>query len=93
MELTFPPEEHEALRTRLGAGKSIFTTRILREKGRYLPGMTIKTPFGELRVVSVKEVPCLSEHPFMGELTSKHVRDLTGHEMDLIELKGLRAVV
>lgn len=48
--------------------------------------MTVRTPFGPMRVIQVIYVPCLAQHPFLKELTTEQIRQCIGQPMDVIEL-------
>ena len=89
--ITFPEDEHAALRSRLEDGKPIYTTRISAEKNRYKPGTVVQAPWGQaLRVTDVRHVQSVGEHPFVDELTPAQKKQLDGHDMSLVRLQSVR---
>jgi len=84
--IQFPEDEKEALLVRLKAGKSIFTSRMSAEKGKYREGETLESPLGPLMVKGVRSFKDVKEHPFLSELTEDQRRQLRGHPFDLVEL-------
>ena len=86
-EMSFPAGEHAALRKRLSQGKPIHTTRILRERGKYREGQTVKTPFGPLRITALTSHDDINTHPFRKELTAGWLEELGAHPFDHIQLK------
>lgn len=78
----FPPDEITGLQARLKQGKSIFTTRIKNEYGKYNVGDIVMTPMGVLKVKSAQKIT----GPHQMELTKKQKQDLAGERQELIEL-------
>lgn len=89
-KITFPEGEKRSLRSRLEAGKSIFTSRMSAEKGRYRKGEVLSSPFGELVVRSVRPFTEVERHPFLSELTDRQKKQLSGHPFDLVKLEKKR---
>lgn len=86
--MKFPKVEHKELQGRLEQNKPIFTTRTENERGKYIPGMTVKTPWGEkLRVVDVQPVKKVQDHPFHEELSTQQRSQLAGRRMDVVKLE------
>jgi len=86
----FPVNELPDLRSRLADGKSIFTTRVSSEAGKYQVGQIHDSELGALRVISLQHFAQLSEHPFIAELTSDQTSEITRfldeRGMDVVEL-------
>jgi GNAT superfamily N-acetyltransferase len=84
--MDFPKGEIEDLRSRLAAGKNIFTSRMSAEKGKYREGETLESPLGQIVVKGVRSFKDVEEHPFLSELTAAQRKQLRGHPFDLVEL-------
>jgi hypothetical protein len=82
----FPPEELPQLRSRLSAGKTIGTTRVDVEKGKYREGDIVLSELGPLRVLSVTEGQGVENHPHYGELTDEWKAQIGGQPWDYVEL-------
>ncbi len=85
MRIDFPPDELDALRELLAEGHSIFTARILSERGKYNAGQVLDSVLGRLRVLSVTWMKP-GDHPFRDQLTCTQRTELNGHEGDMLKL-------
>jgi len=87
-KIDFPKQEQKELRDRINSGDPIYTTRISKEYNKYKPEMILEAPWNQLlRVVSVKKVNNIKEHPFINELTASQKKELSGNKMDIIKLE------
>lgn len=69
-EMSFPENEYDSIMERLDSGKICYTTRVLKEYGKYKLGETYTTPFERtIRIENIKKYEKISEHPFYDELT------------------------
>jgi 2'-5' RNA ligase len=89
--IAFPKEELAALTERLAGGKTIGTTRISDERGKYKVGDVLPSELGQLRVRSVISGSDLPEHPYLAELTDEQKTILTGQPFDYVELEPAKA--
>lgn len=87
--IDFPEHEHEQLRNRLDSGKDIYTTRIMKERNKYKEGHIHNSPFGKLKVISVKTGQGLHQHPFVSELTTDEKKQISNNPFDLVQLRKL----
>lgn len=90
-KIEFPLDEHEAYKKRLDQNKTIYTTRISDEVGKYALNEVYSSPFGELKVISIEHFDTIFEHPFYRELTSEQIGEIEkftdDRGIDLIELR------
>ena len=87
--ISFPKHEHDDLIDRLSQGKSIYTTRVSAELGKYKPGKVYTAPWGDkLSVQSVKQLTSIDDHPFKSELSEAQKKELSSHgKMALVKLQ------
>ena len=86
--IDFPREEFSSLQARLEAGKPIFTTRTMDEMGKYRVGIEVIAPWDQvLRVVEVRPINDVEDHPFLDELTASQIEQLSNGSMELIKLE------
>lgn len=94
MSLEFPKNEYPAYLSRLAENKSIFTTRISDEVRKYSLNETYDSPFGKLKVISIKHFSTLKEHPFFDELTETQIEEIEKYTdergIDLLELRLIK---
>lgn len=92
-EITFRAEESGELRAILRAGRSIWTTRLGDERGRYRAGDVVQTSFGEtVEVASVSELQSVEDYPLRDGLTpEKRARLEAAGAFDVVELRAARA--
>ena len=86
----FPVDELPDLHSRLEDGKSIFTTRVSSEAGKYQVGQTHDSELGTLQVISLQHFARFDEHPFIADLTSAQAAEINRYlderGMDVVEL-------
>lgn len=82
--ISFPTEEHASLNARLSQGKTIYSTRVSNEVGKYHLDEVYKSHFGTLKITSIKHITALKEHPFYFELTENQRAEIEKY----IYLKG-----
>jgi hypothetical protein len=85
--MDFPPEELPDLKERLTSGKTIGTTRVDAEKGKYAEGEIVDSELGPLKVVSIAEGRGIENHPHYSELTSEWKLQIGDQSWDYITLK------
>ena len=84
--MSFPPAEVSALKQRLRSVGHAFTTRVDAEQGKWKAGEIVNSPFGQLRILSVKTIGNLFEHPFLKELTPAQQKLLSKYDkLDVIK--------
>ena len=89
--ISFPADEHNAVRKRLDAGLSVVTTRVENEIGKYRPGQMYRTQWGEiLEVTFVQPYLLLEDHPYHSELTAEWLRQLEGKPGEMVVLRKAR---
>ena len=67
--ITFPQKEWPAYKKLLQEGLPIYTTRVQAEVGRYQVGKVYRSQLGQLKVVAIKKLQHLEDHPFLDELS------------------------
>jgi hypothetical protein len=88
--ITFPHHEWSSILDRLASGKTIFTTRISNELGKYTIGDIVRAPWGQhFIVVNVKRYNNVMTHPFKNDLTPMQLTLLSNQVQDVIELDEL----
>ena len=91
--MNFPDSEHAAYKERLEDGKTIFTTRLREEQGKYTKGEVVDSPFGLLEILDVTTYEDLNDHPFLEYLTPDQIYFISGQVYDVIELEWRRNTV
>ena len=88
--IDFPEEELLSYQERLNNNLNIYTTRVSKEVNKYIVNNIYDSPFGLLKVVSLKHCDNLNEHPFIKELSQKQIKEINKYikdnGFDLIEL-------
>ena len=91
--ITFPPDEHDAVRGRFGKGLKVYTLRVSTELGRYSKGDLLQTEWGDaIRVTSVKRLRSVDEYPYSKELpkeTLKFLKEYTRIDWITLEPTGV----
>lgn len=89
----FPVAELAELRARLQAGKTIFTTRVSSEAGKYQIGQLHDSDLGLLQVIGLQHFTHLDDHPFLSELTPEQKQEISTYldkrGLDLVELQAV----
>lgn len=89
-EISFPADEHAAIRQRLADGLIVATTRIQDEIGKYVPGRAYQTPWGDvLWVTRVANYEQIEDHPYYDELTYEWKLRLAGLPGEVVWLTKL----
>lgn len=88
--IDFPEEELLSYQERLNNNLNIYTTRVSKEVNKYIVNNIYDSPFGLLKVVSIRHYNNLNEHPFIEELSQKQIKEINKYindnGFDLIEL-------
>ena len=72
--ISFPEDEIESIKSYLKNNKSVYTTRVSNEYGKYRVGDIVKTSWNEyLNVFEIKEFADITSHPFYSELTDDQI--------------------
>jgi hypothetical protein len=73
--MSFPEEELDDLRQRLMSRRSLYTTRVSAEQGRYRVGDKVATALvpESLDVGDVQTISDIGQHPFLKELTPEQI--------------------
>lgn len=74
--ISFPKNEYNYYIQRLTNNKTIYTTRVSNEVGKYKMDVVYKSDFGNLRVVFLKHYLKLSNHPFYNELNENQICEI-----------------
>jgi hypothetical protein len=86
--MNFPEGEIKQLKSRLGAGKPIYTTRIAKEVGKYRKNAVVNNSvLGLLKVKKVMTLRDIKKHPFFKDLTKKQLKEIGDQKYQVIELE------
>jgi len=77
--IEFPENEYEDYRKKLNENKTIYTTRVSNEVGKYKKDKIYNSYFGKLKVIYCKHFENINEHPFYNELKEKSIKEINSY--------------
>lgn len=91
--IEFPRDEYSAYLDRLNNNKIIYTTRVSSEVNRYKLGCIYDSYFGKIKVVYLEHFSNIKDHPFIDELSDKHINEINKYINDSgFDLVGLSKI-
>ena len=86
--ISFPNDEHEALARAFAQGLCVCTIRVQVEKGKYVVGDRLRTPWGTTVAVSrVEEGQGVENHPHYEHLNERMRQEIADHPYDSVYLE------
>ena len=74
--IDFPKNEYKDYKKRLSENKTIYTTRVSNEVGKYKKEKIYNSSFGKLKVIYFKHFENINEHPFYNELKEQQINEI-----------------
>ena len=88
--ISFPENEIKQLKSRLCSGKTIFTTRISKDFGKYKKNAVVNNSvLGLLKVKKVMTFNDIKKHPFYNDLTKNQLKIIGEKKYQVIEFEKI----
>jgi len=85
-KMSFPEDEEDSIKEYLDTLGHCYTTRVKKERGKYLVGNIYIAPWGDvLKIDKVKLYGALWEHPFLQDLTEDMKKQIGDHKYEVIK--------